>query len=89
MAVDLVVHVRKRYDGQRTLRYVSEILEVMPPGDTDRPSVNRIFLPEGPAGRAVAAHTPSPRMLARLEAVGFQAALLDRQRTMARAEGWR
>jgi Flp pilus assembly CpaF family ATPase len=89
MAVDLVVHVRKRYDGQRTLRYVSEILEVMPPGDTDRPSVNRLFLPEGPAGRAVAAHTPSPRMLARLEAVGFQAALLDRQRTMARAEGWR
>ena len=72
MAVDLIVHVRKRYDGKRTVRYVSEILEVMPPGDTDRPAVNRLFLPEGPGGRAVAAHTPSPRMLARLEAAGFQ-----------------
>jgi Flp pilus assembly CpaF family ATPase len=89
MAVDLIVHVRKRYDGKRTLRYVSEILEVMPPGDTDRPAVNRLFLPSGPAGLAVAAHTPSPRMLARLEAAGFQAATLDRQRAMARAEGWR
>jgi Flp pilus assembly CpaF family ATPase len=89
MAVDLIVHVRKRYDGRRTLRYVSEILEVMPPGDTDRPAVNRLFLPNGPGGQAVAAHTPSPRMLARLEAVGFQAAMLDRQRGMARAEGWR
>jgi hypothetical protein len=61
----------------------------MPPGDTDRPAVNRLFLPSGPAGLAVAAHTPSPRMLARLEAAGFQAATLDRQRAMARAEGWR
>src|SRR5450755_3996173 len=50
MAVDLIVHVRKRYDGTRTVRYVSEVLEVMPPGDTDRPSVNRLFLPSGPAG---------------------------------------
>ena len=46
--------------AQRTVRYVSEILEVMPPGDTERPAVNRLFLPEGPAGRAIAAHTPSP-----------------------------
>ncbi len=89
MAVDLIVHVRKRYDGRRTVRFVSEILEVMPPGDTDRPAVNRLFLPEGPGGKAVPAHTPSPQMLARLEAVGFQAGLLDRQRLMARAEGWR
>jgi hypothetical protein len=83
------VHVRKRYDGRRTVRFVSEILEVMPPGDTDRPAVNRLFLPDGPGGVAVAAHTPSPRMLARLEAAGFQAGLLDRQRALARAEGWR
>jgi len=89
MAVDLIVHVRKRYDGRRTVRFVSEILEVMPPGDTDRPAVNRLFLPDGPGGVAVAAHTPSPRMLARLEAAGFQAGLLDRQRALARAEGWR
>jgi Flp pilus assembly CpaF family ATPase len=85
MAVDLIVHVRKMYDGKRTVRYVSEILEVMPPGDTDRPAVNRLFLPEGPGGRAIAAHTPSPRMLDRLAAAGFDPALLDRQRAMARA----
>jgi len=71
MAVDVIVHVRKRYDGQRTIRFVSEILEVMPPGDTERPAVNRLFLPDGPGGRAVAAHTPSPGMLARLEAAGL------------------
>ncbi|MGN6791403.1 MAG: CpaF family protein [Streptosporangiaceae bacterium] len=84
MAVDLIVHVRKRYDGKRTVRLVTEILEVMPPGDTERPAVNRLFLPEGPGGRAVAAHTPSPGMLARLEGSGFNPALLD-QRTPA---GW-
>jgi Flp pilus assembly CpaF family ATPase len=84
MAVDLIVHVRKRYDGSRTLRYVSEVLEVLPPADTDRPAVNRLFLPEGPGGRAVAAHTPSPTMLDRLVAAGFDPALLDRHRAMAR-----
>jgi pilus assembly protein CpaF len=100
MAVDLVVHVRKRHDGKRTLRYVSEILEVMPPGDTDRPAVNRLFLPEGPEGQAVAAHTPSPRLFGRLVAAGFDPALLDRQRAAAqqalsqrqpaaRGGGWR
>jgi Flp pilus assembly CpaF family ATPase len=83
MAVDLVVHVRKRHDGTRTVRYVSEILEVMPPGDTERPAVNRLFLPEGPDGRAITAHTPSPRMLGRLAAAGFDPALLDRQRVAA------
>jgi Flp pilus assembly CpaF family ATPase len=82
-AVDLVVHVRKRYNGQRTVRFISEILEVMPPGDTERPAVNRLFLPEGPGGRAVTAHTPSPGMLARLEAVGFSPSLLDHA-----APGW-
>jgi len=89
MAVDLIVHVRKRYDGRRTVRYVSEILEVMPPGDTERPSVNRLFLPEGPGGAAVVAHTPSPRLLARLQAAGLPAAVLDQPRLIARAEGWR
>jgi Flp pilus assembly CpaF family ATPase len=94
MAVDLIVHVRKRHDGTRTVRYVSEILEVMPPGDTERPAVNRLFLPEGPDGRALAAHTPSPRTLARLAAAGFDPALLDRQRMAAQQAmqpggGWR
>jgi Flp pilus assembly CpaF family ATPase len=89
MAVDLIVHVRKRYDGTRTLRYVSEVLEVLPPADTERPAANRLFLPEGAAGRAVAAHTPSPVMLERLVAAGFDPALLDRHRAMARTGGWR
>jgi Flp pilus assembly CpaF family ATPase len=86
MAVDLVVQVRKRFDGQRTVRYVSEILEVMPPGDSDRPAVNRLFLPEGPGGRAIPAHSPSPAMLARLEAAGFHPMLLDQHAT--RRPGW-
>jgi Flp pilus assembly CpaF family ATPase len=77
MAVDLIVHMRKGYDGQRTVRYVSEILEVLPPGDTDRPAVNRLFLPEGPGGRAIRAHTPSPDLLARLEAAGFGSRLVS------------
>jgi Flp pilus assembly CpaF family ATPase len=84
MAVDLIVHVRKRYDGTRTVRYVSEVLEVLPPADTDRPAANRLFLPEGPGGRAVAAHTPSPPMLERLAAAGFDPGLLERHRAMAR-----
>ena len=89
MAIDLIVHVRKRHDGKRTVRYVSEVLEVMPPGDTERPAVNRLFLPEGPGGRAITAHTPSPPMLGRLVAAGFDPALLDRQRAMAaQSGGW-
>jgi Flp pilus assembly CpaF family ATPase len=77
MAVDLIVHVRRAYDGNRTVRFVSEILEVMPPGDTERPSVNRLFLPDPATGRARAAHTASPGLLSRLGAAGFDATLLD------------
>jgi Flp pilus assembly CpaF family ATPase len=80
MAVDLIVHVRRGYDGSRTVRFVTEILEVMPPGDTERPAVNRLFLPDPRTGRAVAAHTPSPGMLARLGAAGFDAGLLEQHR---------
>ncbi len=87
MAVDLIVHVRKRFDGRRTLRYVAEILEVMPPGDTERPSVNRLFLPTGPGGAAAAAHTPSPRLQQRLAAAGFDPGGLSRQRAAVTAGG--
>jgi Flp pilus assembly CpaF family ATPase len=80
MAVDLVVHLRRSFDGTRTVRYVSEILEVMPPGDTERPSVNRLFLPDPQTSRAMAAHTPSSVLLGRLAAAGFDVALLDRRR---------
>ncbi|MHB1873378.1 MAG: ATPase, T2SS/T4P/T4SS family [Streptosporangiaceae bacterium] len=72
MAVDLIVHVRKRYDGHRVIRYVAEICEVLPPGDTERPAVNRVFLPARPGGLAAWAHTPSADLLARLEAAGFR-----------------
>jgi Flp pilus assembly CpaF family ATPase len=77
MAVDLIVHVRRGYDGTRTVRYVSEILEVMPPGDTERPAVNRLFLPDPQTGRAKAAHTPSAGMLGRLSSAGFDPSMLD------------
>jgi Flp pilus assembly CpaF family ATPase len=80
MAIDLIVHIRKRYDGRRTLRYVTEVLEVLPPADTDRPAVNRLFLPTGPGGRAAPAHSPSPRLAQRLAAAGFTPALLDPRR---------
>ena len=89
MAVDLIVHVRKRYDGSRTIRYVSEVLEVLPPADTERPAANRLFLPEGPGGRAIAAHTPSAHLLERLAAAGFDSSMLDRHRAVARTGAWR
>ena len=80
MAVDLIVHLRRGFDGTRTVRFVSEVLEVMPPGDTDRPAVNRLFLPDPHTGRAVAAHSPSAALLSRLSGAGFDAGLLDQHR---------
>ena len=80
MAVDLIVHVRRGYDGSRTVRYVSEILEVMPPGDTERPAVNRLFRPDPRTGRATFAHTPSAGLLGKLAAAGFDPGLLDQHR---------
>ena len=90
MAIDLIVQVRRQHDGRRTVRYVTEILEVLPPGDTERPAVNRLFLPNG-RGPATSAHTASPGMLERLVAAGFDPARLSRQAGSARhgAGGWR
>jgi Flp pilus assembly CpaF family ATPase len=81
MAVDLIVHVRRGYDGTRTVRYVSEILEVMPPGDTERPAVNRLFLPDPQTGRATVAHSPSSGLLGKLAAAGFDPGLLGQYRS--------
>jgi Flp pilus assembly CpaF family ATPase len=76
MAVDLIVHVRRGYDGTRTVRFVSEILEVFPPGDTERPAVSRLFLPDPKTGRATSAHSPSAGLLRKLTAAGFDPGLL-------------
>jgi Flp pilus assembly CpaF family ATPase len=81
MAVDLIVHIRRGYDGRRTVRYVSEILEVMPPADTDRPTVNRLFLPDPQTGRAAVAHGPSAGLLGKLAAAGFDPGLLGQSRS--------
>lgn len=81
MAVDLIVHVRRGYDGRRTVRYVSEILEIMPPGDTERPAVNRLFLPDPRTGRAAVAHGPSAGLLGKLAAAGFDPGLLGQRRS--------
>jgi hypothetical protein len=53
----------------------------MPPGDTERPAVNRLFLPDPQTGRALAAHTPSAGMLSRLADAGFDLSLLDQHRS--------
>ncbi|MGB6455910.1 MAG: ATPase, T2SS/T4P/T4SS family [Streptosporangiaceae bacterium] len=87
MAVDLIVHVRRGYDGRRTVRYVSEVLEVLPPGDTERPAVNRLFLPHPATGRAIAAHTASPALAVRLQRGGLSPALPEQNGAAAGA--WR
>jgi Flp pilus assembly CpaF family ATPase len=72
MAVDFVVHLTHEvtYDRGRpvNLRYVSEVVEVLPPGDTEEPATNSVYVP-GPDGRAVP-HT-LPQCAADLEAAGF------------------
>jgi hypothetical protein len=60
---------------------------VLPPGDTERPAVNRLFLPHSVTGRAVAAHTPSPALAAMLQRGGLSPALLEQHGTVAGA--WR
>jgi Flp pilus assembly CpaF family ATPase len=72
MAVDFVVHLRHEvhHSGGRPInwRYVSEVLEVLPPADTEEPATNPVYVP-GPDGRAVP-HT-LPQCAADLEAAGF------------------
>ncbi|WP_165963941.1 ATPase, T2SS/T4P/T4SS family [Actinomadura sp. KC216] len=72
MAVDFVVHlthqVHHRHGHPVNQRYVSEVLEVLPPGDTDEPATNQVYVP-GRDGRAVP-HT-LPQCAAELQAAGF------------------
>ncbi|WP_067889111.1 CpaF family protein [Actinomadura chibensis] len=73
MSVDFVVHLRR--DGTNNQRYVSEVLEVLPPGDTERPSVNHVYVPDA-RGRATPRTTP--HCLDLLVAAGFDPSWLNR-----------
>jgi Flp pilus assembly CpaF family ATPase len=72
MAVDFVVHITHhvRCDGGQPVnrRYVSQVMEVLPPGDTEEPSTNAVYVP-GPDGHAVP-HT-LPQCATDLQAAGF------------------
>jgi Flp pilus assembly CpaF family ATPase len=72
-SIDLVVHLR--LDPATNTRFVSEVLEVLPPADSDLPSRNHLYRPTGPGGRAVPDITP--QCLPQLKAVGFDPGLLD------------
>lgn len=68
MARPFVVHIRK--DTATHQRYVSEVIEVLPPADGAQPARNRVFSP-GPDGRAVPDHSIGPDTMADLIAAGF------------------
>lgn len=75
MAVDFVVHLSHdvHYEHGQPInqRYVSEVVEVLPPADTEEPATTRVYVP-GPNGRAVP-HT-LPQCATELEAAGFDPA---------------
>ncbi len=73
MARPFVVHIRK--DPATHQRYVSEVIEVLPPADGAQPSSNRVFSP-GPDGRAQPDHSLSPDTMADLMAAGFDPGVL-------------
>ncbi|WUI00387.1 CpaF/VirB11 family protein [Spirillospora sp. NBC_00431] len=74
MSVDFIVHLRR--DGTNNQRYVSEVLEVLPPGDTERPSVNHVYVPDR---RGRAAPRTTPQCLDLLVAAGFDPSWLNRR----------
>ena len=74
MARPFVVHIRK--DPATHQRYVSEVIEVLPPGDGDRPDRNRVFSPSPADGRAVPDHSLSPAALDGLLEAGLNPAVL-------------
>ena len=75
MARPFVAHIRK--DPATNQRFVSEVIEVGPVGDSGRPDATRIFAPRPDDGRAVPAYAPSRDLLERLERHGFDRAQLD------------
>jgi Flp pilus assembly CpaF family ATPase len=73
MARPFVVHIRK--DPATHQRYVSEVIEVLPPADGAQPSRNRVFSP-GPDGRAAPDHSLSHEAMDQLMAAGFSPGVL-------------
>ncbi|RBQ21192.1 hypothetical protein DP939_00165 [Spongiactinospora rosea] len=71
--VDLVVHLRM--DPTTNTRFVSEVLEVLPPADSELPCRNNVYRPTGPGGRAMPDITP--QCLQRLVQAGFDPAYLS------------
>ncbi|MGC7093958.1 CpaF family protein [Amycolatopsis lurida] len=80
-AIDLVVHVaRVDHDtpaGRRRERFVTEVVEVGPVGDSGRPDTTRLFGPHPADGHAVPVYTPSRGLFERLARHGFDRAQLD------------
>ncbi|WP_020670176.1 CpaF family protein [Amycolatopsis nigrescens] len=80
-AIDLIVHVTRTDHNhpraRRRERFVSEVIEVGPVGDSGRPDTTRIFAPRPADGRAVPAYAPSRDLLDRLERNGFDRTQLD------------
>ncbi|MEV7006642.1 ATPase, T2SS/T4P/T4SS family [Streptosporangium sp. NPDC051022] len=76
--VDLVVHLSM--DPATNTRFVSEVLEVLPPADSELPSRNHLYRPTGRGGRAMPDVTP--QCLPRLRAVGFDPGFLDPRAAM-------
>lgn len=79
MAVDFVVHLshepRHAHGELTNARYVSEVVEVMPPADSAEPTTNHVYVP-GPDGRAVP-HV-LPQCANELERTGFDLAWFSR-----------
>ena len=73
MARPFVVHISK--DPATHQRYVSEVIEVLPPADGAQPARNHVWVP-GPDGRAVPGHSLSPQALQDLLGAGFNADVL-------------
>ena len=79
-AIDLIVHVRRQDSvdarGRRARRrFICEIIEVGPVGDSGRPDATTLFEP-GPNGSAVPAMPPSPELMTKLAEHGFDWAAL-------------
>lgn len=74
MARPFVVHIVK--DPATHQRHVTEVIEVLPPGDGAQPARNHVWVP-GPDGRAVPGHSLSQQALRDLMDAGFDPAAVE------------